>query len=207
MSLLTHRRALLSAKGKALLPKEYQQVEYLESTGAQYIDTGYKPNQNTEIQTVFIIGSSSFCCYGARVSSTNTVSLTCFISTPARMGSASVVTNGFISDGNTKNIVIHNKDSITINGTVFRFTNVGTFQLSSNLGIGYIIYGSGASSSGKFKGKWYSFDIYESGILVRNFIPCYRKADNEAGLYDLVNDKFYTNKGTGEFILGNEIAN
>ena len=26
------------------LPKEYQKVEYIESTGTQYIDTEYKPN-------------------------------------------------------------------------------------------------------------------------------------------------------------------
>ena len=41
--------------------------------------------------------------------------------------------------------------------------------------------------------------------MVRDLIPCYRKVDNVAGMYDLVNDVFYTNEGTGEFIIGNVI--
>ena len=44
--------------------------------------------------------------------------------------------------------------------------------------------------------------ISENGILIRNFIPCYRKSDNEIGLYDIVNNVFYTNQGTGEFLKG-----
>ena len=35
---------MVSAGG---LPPEYQQVEYLESTGTQYIDTGVNPSSNT----------------------------------------------------------------------------------------------------------------------------------------------------------------
>lgn len=42
----------------------------------------------------------------------------------------------------------------------------------------------------------------KDGDLVRDFIPCYRKLDNVAGLYDMVNDEFYTNIGTGTFTLG-----
>ena len=37
--------------------------------------------------------------------------------------------------------------------------------------------------------------MYYNGTLVRDFIPCYRNSDNEIGLYDLVNDIFYTNQG------------
>jgi hypothetical protein len=32
------------------LPSGYQRVEYIESTGTQYIDTGFKPNQNTKVE-------------------------------------------------------------------------------------------------------------------------------------------------------------
>jgi len=50
--------------------------------------------------------------------------------------------------------------------------------------------------------KLYSFKIYENGELVRYMVPCYRKSDNVVGLYDIINSKFYTNSGTGEFIKG-----
>ena len=35
-----------------------------------------------------------------------------------------------------------------------------------------------------------------------DFIPCYRITDNEIGLYNLVDNQFYTNQGTGEFLYG-----
>ena len=50
--------------------------------------------------------------------------------------------------------------------------------------------------------KIYNLKISENGILIRNFIPCYRKSDNEIGLYDIVNNVFYTNQGTGVFLKG-----
>ena len=33
-------------KKSSRLPSEYQEVEYIESTGTQYIDTGLTPNGN-----------------------------------------------------------------------------------------------------------------------------------------------------------------
>jgi len=40
------------------LPSEYQQVEYLESTGTQYIDTGVQPNNNTKVEVIFELTES-----------------------------------------------------------------------------------------------------------------------------------------------------
>lgn len=40
-------------KEKKKLPDTYQQVEYLESSGAQYIDTGRVPNNNDIIEQKF----------------------------------------------------------------------------------------------------------------------------------------------------------
>ena len=44
--------------------------------------------------------------------------------------------------------------------------------------------------------------FYDGDTLIRNYIPCYRKSDNEIGLYDIVNNVFYTNQGTGVFLKG-----
>jgi len=33
------------------VPAEYQEVEYIQSTGTQWIDTGYSPTVNTVIET------------------------------------------------------------------------------------------------------------------------------------------------------------
>ena len=57
----------------------------------------------------------------------------------------------------------------------------------------------------KFIGRLYSCTICENSNYCRNFIPCYRKSDNKLGLYDLVEGKFYTNQGTGDFERGKDI--
>ena len=38
-----------------------------------------------------------------------------------------------------------------------------------------------------------------------DFIPCYRNSDGEIGLYDSINDIFYTNQGTGTFTKGPDV--
>ena len=55
------------------------------------------------------------------------------------------------------------------------------------------------------KMKLYSCQMYYEDTLIRNFIPCYRKLDNEIGMYDLVSNQFYTNAGTGVFLMGTEV--
>jgi len=48
--------------------------------------------------------------------------------------------------------------------------------------------------------KLYSCKIYDnSDTLLRNFYCCYRKSDNVIGLYDKVNDVFYTNQWSWSF--------
>ena len=52
----------------------------------------------------------------------------------------------------------------------------------------------------------YYAQIYDGEVMERNMIPRYRKIDNIAGLYDIVNGMFYTNAGTGTFIVGNNVS-
>lgn len=54
--------------------------------------------------------------------------------------------------------------------------------------------------------KVYGAKYYLDGVLVRNFIPCIRKSDNKPGMYDLVNNQFYVNQGTEEFLIGEKIT-
>ena len=58
------------------------------------------------------------------------------------------------------------------------------------------------SATLKPKLKIYGCKFYQDGVLIRDFIPCYNKTINKIGLYDLVESKFYTNAGTGEFLKG-----
>ena len=54
--------------------------------------------------------------------------------------------------------------------------------------------------------KLYYFQIIDNWTLVRDFVPCYRKSDNVIWLYDLVNNQFYTNSWTWTFSKGNDVT-
>lgn len=53
--------------------------------------------------------------------------------------------------------------------------------------------------------KLYALKIYNERILQRDFIPCYKVSTNEVGLYDIVSQRFFTNKGEGVFTKGNNV--
>ena len=53
--------------------------------------------------------------------------------------------------------------------------------------------------------KVYRLKLYENNVLVRDYVPCYRTSDNEVGLYEVVNNVFYPNNGTGTFNKGNDV--
>ena len=52
------------------LPEGYTQLAYIESTGTQYVDTGFKPNQDTRVvcDTEFAASTTAYWLFGSRVS-------------------------------------------------------------------------------------------------------------------------------------------
>jgi hypothetical protein len=51
------------------------------------------------------------------------------------------------------------------------------------------------------KAKLYVCRIYDKFTLVRDFVPC-KNSSGTIGLYDLVNNQFYSNAGSGTFTAG-----
>lgn len=193
------------------LPSDLVQVEYLESTGKQYIDTEFKPNQNTRIVFTAKLTetSSTNWWYGVRKASAvdafglmtrNTTSTVTWFGTQSKTTTVPNFKEKVTVDQNKRLTSISYPD-----GTVVEITNnASTFTSAYNLFLCNISL-AGSSSSSSFIGEIYSCQIYDDGVLVRDFIPCYRKTDSVAGLYDLVTNTFYTNAGTGEFLVGPEI--
>ena len=52
------------------IPSGYKRLEYIKSSGTQYIDTGFKPNQNTrvvmDVTPVDVILEKMWCAFGVR---------------------------------------------------------------------------------------------------------------------------------------------
>ena len=70
------------------------------------------------------------------------------------------------------------------------------------------IFGMNQNGSNTYRSmtKLYSLKIYgHNNSLIANFIPCYRKADNEIGLYNIVTEEFRPNGNAGTFLKGPDV--
>lgn len=69
----------------------------------------------------------------------------------------------------------------------------------------WYVFSSHGEPNLKSSMRLYYFKMWTDGVLVRDFVPVVRNSDNSRGLYDLANDVFYENIGTGAFLIPNEV--
>lgn len=55
-------------------------------------------------------------------------------------------------------------------------------------------------------GSIYRFTAKKDGVVIGDYVPVQRISDNEVGLYDIINNVFYINSGSGDFIPGDFVA-
>ena len=192
------------------LPTGYREVEYLESTGTQWIDSNVsiaaKTNMKCKVIWTNISGSYPM-LYGAW----NIFALSSMPSKKLCIASGGYSGNnpwssGPTIDANILYTIEHLPNKLTINGTAYTIPNAAA---SNNANDRHVLLFA-ASNSGNTPYNWstyakarvYYFKLYNDATIVRNFVPCVRVSDSKPGLYDTVNSTFYTNSGTGEFIAG-----
>ena len=185
------------------LPSDYIQLEYIQSSGSQYIDTGFKPNQDTKISiTVDFPLSGTTWLYGSRTSAgSNSLGFLCEGNSKYRFDYASS-TNELATKPTGKFTIDSDKNKCYINGELVFTATYTTFASPVNM---YIFNNNNNGSlSGGSSAKLYNCSIYDNGVLIRNFIPC-KNESGTVGLYDSVNNQFYQNAGSGTFVAGPEI--
>lgn len=181
------------------LPSGYKQLEYIESSGTQFIDTGIKAKNNTKViaecnitygtNWVMILGSYDTGAYFSWWA--NATNIYAYYGSQNKSGNGATGKQTIIANGS--------KWSDSANSFVFSdasFTAPSTMYLFS--------VHNGGSSYANASMKLYACQIYDDGTLVRNFIPC-RTPNREIGLWDDVNGVFYGNAGTGTFTAGPEV--
>ena len=187
------------------LPSGYTQYEYIESSGTQYIDTGFKPNQDTRVVADFELSASYSSIRGIfGVRDTNSASAprmfvfwnngsSSFRSDyfgTSRSISISPILGRYIVDKN-KNITTIGPESIS--------NSASSGQCTNNL---FIFCVNAAGSANYYAPcRLWSCQVYDNGTLIRDYIPC-SDPSGEVGLYDQVNGVFYGNAGTGTFAHG-----
>lgn len=203
----------------SLVPTEYQKLEYIESSGTQYIDAGLitiSPDVLFESEIKFsMLGggyTSLFSVYSPWDNQGDVV---------LNVNNLQVVFNYFgsnaqgstIKTGETHKarLVGDTKASMYLNDAVTG--SVGTAITNSNSFSSYLsIFASKYMTNSSIEvsrnavARIYYLKISYDGSLIRDFVPCYRRSDGAAGMYDRVTKTFFANSGTGDFIKGPEIT-
>ena len=199
--LINLRNALMTGKR---LPYDAE-VEFLESTGTQWIDTGVLYSGPCTIRVTAqltpsiaerdlfgaydrpsVIGNMVCGIYnsfaflynqgGARIDSYN-------------LGSDPVMLTVECDFAYHLRTLIVNGQSYSNNTVFYNGMNITIFRGNTAL-----------SANGIF--KCYRFSIIRAGVLVRDFIPVRRGTTGY--LYDRVSGKLFGNAGTGDFVLGQD---
>lgn len=183
------------------LPSGYARLEYIQSSGTQYINTGFTPNNNTRVVCRFQLMDSS-------------EEQTMFMSRPEMnkrtFGIFHNASGWNIDYGNSRatgatEVAItdlvnldFNKNIATLNGVTL---SVSAQTWSGTVPLMIFTRNTGGTLSNYAIAKLWSFKIYDDSTLVRDYIPC-KNASGAVGLWDDVTEEFYGNSGTGAFSAG-----
>ena len=189
------------------LPFGYTEVEYIQNTSHAYLDIGFIPDQDTRIVCdMQQVTENSFPrLWGAgEWNSANGINLN-YEGGYLQMswfGKTSWTKITSVTTNNDRHTYDLNKNYLYVDETLVGSNTYTTKTAAASIGIFCEIRNNGQPpTSGNnpqywegeyFKGKMYSFQVYNNGTLARDLVPCVRDNDNKAGAYDLVNDVFYT---------------
>lgn len=207
----------------------YQRVEYIRNSGkTQYIDVGVKANSDTRMlvdiylfapdfhgtdQVAGYFGSSglairynaytavgsSYFLRGYRTGSSRTFADIYFT------GSSNITTLSGLYPG--RHVFDFNREGGKIYmDDVLREHSTETFPYT-NYNVELFAIPDGDGNEGYWAGECeiYHVQMWQNGVQIRDMYPCYRKSDNVIGMYDLVEQVFYQNKGTGTFYKGSNV--
>lgn len=206
---------VMAARRRLMLDGAYRRVEYLESSGTQYL---LLPTIIIGLDTVGYEMKSQFL---EALTGTRTMCSTREIWASSRY----VLSPGLSSYINYR-IMFDNKGGynysqgtdvgyqigdicliklkgnyLYYNDTPYQYDRIITGNLDTPFPIFGAYNGLDNSVSEIPHGRVYYFKLIDGDTLKFYGIPCVRKADSKPGMYDTVSKTFYTNAGTGEFII------
>lgn len=198
------------------LPDGYTQLKWVQSSGTQYINTGVTPTLETKLQVQGVQTNAN-----GFLSMAGCKNPVMFI--PVTSGFSPETPRWYVAFGNSGEKTFDNAlpttgtfapPVITVDKTQAMFVadGLGTKTLAlgaTDLGtvdpdtrIFFFARSNGSAVDYYSQCRIYRFKIWDNGSLVRDFVPAMKNSNEEIGMYDIVNDVFYTNAGTGVFTGG-----
>lgn len=206
-------------------PKPYDaEIEYLESTGTQYVDTGVVPSVPSD--TVYCKMASTATTYPS--------------STPLSRNAFFGVLDGYGSNDfgariswyagyygvETNNRVVASTEPIQANGKLGKVTEWtlgaserkvvydGSTTTTSNVvttshtysGSAWIFgaNGTGTGGGGLLACRVYAYKFWRNGVLLQDFIPV--RIGQTGYLFDRVSGQLFGNAGSGKFVIGPDVV-
>lgn len=202
----------MMSNSKSTLPQEYQKVLWIQADTDSYIDTEFIPSSDNIIceqvvlfpsQRDYNIGFYRHTSGNSNLTLASGCNFTYMSQWQLRSSGGWLYSSATAQINTIYNIKIeatNSKQTMYIDGVSVRQTS-GTINLQGMGSFYLFITHTGYVNTFSSDMKLYSAKIYDNGVLVRDYIPCYRKSDMEPGLYDTVNNKFYYS-GASSFISG-----
>lgn len=189
------------------------QVEYLESTGTQYIDTEVYANLDTSVDVKFcfteIFPDNAIISADSGNSASNSFTLEYFTNDSETIGIVFSVdgASAVAYKGTTERAlawfeVNASKRGLVINN-VFYPSQYQPSNFTSNYSLFIFAYGRRGVPIIFGKSRITYLKIYNKGTLIRDFIPV--RVGSVGYFYDRVSKRLFGNKGTGNFVLGQDV--
>lgn len=196
-----YQRITVPHRDVSILPEGYTQLEYIQSSGTQYIDTGFIPTNNTNLEVDFYptvaqdAGGIAWCetTFGQNMYGIDMIG--------SLFGTQSNLDHKF--PASARHIVKIEDGVFTDNGVRYWTPNMQTFTAGAAL----CIFAAGLPNGPTqyFIGRIFGLRLWQDDTIIRDFVPC-THLSGSVGLYDLVGKKFYGNVGTGAFVAGPTVS-
>lgn len=197
------RRRQLMAMQTGELPGEYRRVEYLQTPGGgTYINSGITMSEDlvfeidfqlTEVmQSKYFMGEYSGTSFYLYASAGSIPYFQTAFGAGYRNTTifADTDRHKFVYSFSNGKAIVKNGDDVIWDRAIESMSTRS-------------ILVAGATNNSGIPVKTYSSKMIKNGVVIQNLIPCVRKSDSKPGMYDTVSKTFYTNAGSGEFIVPN----
>ena len=197
------------------IDSEYTALEYIESTGTQYIDTGINavgassygaelkyayPSAQTGRSLIGAWEGDGYSAFGQPFTESGLLSA-------LYIGKPNTRTNAFAYTAGT---IITDSFSVNVSGgSVTRTFNGATstdssldFSSPTTLTCYLFAVHRGGGAQQISSARMYYAKLYKNNVLVFDGVPVKRNIDNVVGMYDTVTKTFFGNSGSGTFIAG-----
>ena len=210
----------IKARRQSGLPLGYTLLDYIESTGTQWIDTGIVLNTfdldvECDFQFTDTDGSGPSMAWGYKGGRANLPRWGFGFYNTSWLGSVNGTSAVGAKDTDRHTAILSTRldaqNEAIYEGTIDSDSYYGTTITSSstfeeNTLSTYLFARNNNGTAGNSSScKIYGFKVKKAEVLIHNLIPC-KNANNVAGLYNLVSGQFLTNAGTGDFVAGNPVS-